>query len=298
MYKWYQRAQVCYAYLSDVPSALDNHYEPNSSLRRSKWFTRGWTLQELLAPDSVEFYSQDWVEIGTKRNMSHLLEEVTSIAILGRGKVDGACVATKMSWAAKRETTREEDQAYCLLGIFDVNMPLLYGEGLRKAFIRLQIEIMAQIRDESIFVWNCPYAARVLPLLAESPAWFKDSGLTSILYSGILPIRRSHLEITKRGVHIEAVLIPSSPGRMSDVEFLMPLNAHLPTVVASIGTITRPALRLRKHQARKEGGVECFTRMPGLTWISVDEIQKQEKTLKTLSIYIQQYRIFFPAGRL
>jgi hypothetical protein len=81
MYKLYERAQVCYAYLSDVPSALDDHHEHNSALRRSRWFTRGWTLQELLAPARVEFYSRDWEEIGTKRSMPRLLEEICQLKI-------------------------------------------------------------------------------------------------------------------------------------------------------------------------------------------------------------------------
>jgi hypothetical protein len=133
MYTWYWYAEVCYAYPSDVPA------EP---LVKSRWFKRGWTLQELLAPAIVEFYSREWKRIGTKSSLADDIRRATGIQkkfFLDRRNIKPASVGTKFSWAAQRTTTRPEDTAYSLLGIVDVNMPMLYGEGSR-AFYRLQLE--------------------------------------------------------------------------------------------------------------------------------------------------------------
>jgi hypothetical protein len=122
----------------------------SNALRKSQWFTRGWTLQELLAPSSIVFFDKDWIDIGTKVSLEEIISEITGIDDFTN--FETACVAQKMSWAGKRETTRIEDKAYCLLGLFDVNMPPLYGEG-EKAFARLQLEILKTSDDESIFAW-------------------------------------------------------------------------------------------------------------------------------------------------
>jgi hypothetical protein len=151
MIQWYKDARVCYALLADVPSGGDSHGLENSAFRRSKWFTRGWTLQELLAPATVIFFNQDWVALGTKSTLSKAISSITGIKDLTN--FEAACVAQKTSWAAERETTRVEDIAYCLMGLFGVNMPPLYGEG-QKAFMRLQLEILRMTDDESIFAWT------------------------------------------------------------------------------------------------------------------------------------------------
>lgn len=149
MYQWYGAAQVCYAYLNDVESL--------STLTESKWFTRGWTLQELVAPKDVRFYTTDWKYLGSKDD-PQLLDAVSGVtrierSVLSTGQFENVTIAKRMSWAAGRETTRVEDSAYCLLGIFDVNMPLLYGEG-RKAFQRLQEEILKVSDDHTLFAWG------------------------------------------------------------------------------------------------------------------------------------------------
>jgi hypothetical protein len=137
------------------------------------WFRRGWTLQELLAPQRVEFFNSAWVEIGTKSSLQAEIASVTGISDLFGYK--DASVAQKMSWAANRETTRIEDQAYCLMGLFEVNMPPLYGEG-RNAFIRLQLEILNRTDDETIFAWDPPIHALARGLLAYSPNYFERCG--------------------------------------------------------------------------------------------------------------------------
>ncbi|KXJ86466.1 heterokaryon incompatibility protein-domain-containing protein, partial [Microdochium bolleyi] len=152
MFQWYSRAQVCYAYLSDV--SIASPFE-TSSFRQARWWSRGWTLQELLAPEQMVFFDRDWYEIGRK---DQLLEEVEQISNIGRiilghpGIIHCASIAERMSWMAGRSTTREEDLAYCLLGIFDIHMPMLYGEG-HNAFSRLQQEIMKASDDMTLLAW-------------------------------------------------------------------------------------------------------------------------------------------------
>jgi hypothetical protein len=175
MFRWYHNALVCLVYLTDVPTNLGQD-EMNSKVRKSNWFERGWTLQELLAPQYVKFFNQGWEFLFDKTEKSALIEEITSIdvdVLRGWATLDGSCTAKKMSWAASRTTTRKEDLAYCLLGIFDVNMPLLYGEG-DKAFVRLQEEIIRQSGDLSVFAWgyNAPMANRTSGIFAPSPALF------------------------------------------------------------------------------------------------------------------------------
>ncbi|PIL28696.1 hypothetical protein GSI_08740 [Ganoderma sinense ZZ0214-1] len=155
MYKWYGRAAVCYAYLTDVPPGED-HQAKDSHFRKSRWFKRGWTLQELIAPISVEFLSKDWAPIGSKHTLANLVETVTNInykALWNLEPLNKFSVAQRLSWAANRETTRMEDKAYSLLGIFDINMPTLYGEGDR-AFRRLQEHIMQRTPDQTLFAWG------------------------------------------------------------------------------------------------------------------------------------------------
>ncbi|KAI0006566.1 heterokaryon incompatibility protein-domain-containing protein [Xylariaceae sp. FL0662B] len=155
MFRWYRNAAVCYAFLADVPHDLEpSRLEEN--LGKSRWFTRGWTLQELIAPAEVVFYSMDWHQVGTKSQLSTCISNITLIeeTYLDGANIEFASIAQRMSWAAKRQTSRDEDVAYCLLGIFDVNMPLIYGEG-PKAFQRLQKEIMqAYPEDHTLFAWG------------------------------------------------------------------------------------------------------------------------------------------------
>ncbi|KAF2730079.1 HET-domain-containing protein [Polyplosphaeria fusca] len=146
MFRWYRDAKRCYVFLSDVSVAKDasqSEWEP--CLRASKWFTRGWTLQELIAPVSVEFFSKDGWRIGDKTSLEPLVHEITSIPLkaLQNCPLDQFTTAERIKWAQNRQTTEEEDAAYCLLGILDVVIPAAYGEGVEKAWKRLQIELEA-----------------------------------------------------------------------------------------------------------------------------------------------------------
>jgi hypothetical protein len=158
MFRWYSEAMVCYAYLSDVSISYNDKPEDFDlgTLRKSRWFTRGWTLQELLAPLTVQFFTRSWSYIGSKKQLAPLLSEITGISVKildhSLSPLDQT-VYDRMHWASRRQTTREEDKAYCLLGLFDINMPLLYGEG-KKAFHRLQEEIIKNFDDHTIFLWD------------------------------------------------------------------------------------------------------------------------------------------------
>lgn len=174
MFRWYQMADVCYAYLSDVLEldipAVPDEKNGTKKFQDSDWFNRAWTLQELLAPVNVDFYSGRWKYLGTRWELSKRIKKATNInrKYLGSSNdkdvnrnipetnIKAASLATRMSWAAGREASKEEDIAYSLLGIFDVNMPLVYGEGKEKAFFRLQEEIMKDSDDHSLLVWAVP----------------------------------------------------------------------------------------------------------------------------------------------
>jgi hypothetical protein len=142
MFQWYSKADKCYVYLTDVlVSGLDGTWK--TVFQNSRWFTRGWTLQELLAPPSVEFFSAEGKRLGDKISLMQDIFETTSISLqaLQGSPVSQFSIDERMSWSEKRMTKREEDAAYCLLGIFDIYMPLIYGEGKIKAFARLRKEI-------------------------------------------------------------------------------------------------------------------------------------------------------------
>ncbi|KAF2164257.1 hypothetical protein M409DRAFT_68112 [Zasmidium cellare ATCC 36951] len=174
MWHYYRGAAYCIAYLEDVSSL--HHI---NDMYKSEWFTRGWTLQELLAPRLLAFCSSDWSRIGSMRDSAVVRAIVTRVTgihtkyLTNHNSISNASVARRMSWAARRKTTREEDMAFCLMGLFNVHMSLLYGEGGRNAFYRLQKKIIKQSNDESIFAFN---ANHIGGILAARPTAFRDSG--------------------------------------------------------------------------------------------------------------------------
>ncbi|KAF4917632.1 Vegetative incompatibility protein HET-E-1 [Colletotrichum viniferum] len=158
MFSWYRDSLKCLVYLEDYPTRPWGDSSPFDSLSKCRWFTRGWTLQELLAPKDMVFFNREWGLIGTKMSLSWEISTITCIdedTLKEPGRVHAACAARKMSWASSRQTTRTEDLAYCLLGLFSINMPLLYGEG-SEAFRRLQEEIIRVSTDQSLFAWDWP----------------------------------------------------------------------------------------------------------------------------------------------
>jgi len=227
MFRYYSQAVVCYAYLADVQWAdviPPSGYEAialASGFKKSRWFTRGWTLQELLSPCKVIFYSASWTLIGDREQWRREISNITSIpsSALTQGTRDFTkfSIAQRMSWAASRETTRAEDAAYCLLGIFGVHMPLLYGEG-SNAFIRLQEEIMRNSDDQSIFAWQNSDAigfTHHLSLLSPSPKYFQNSSMCAVhVWDQSQPYT-----MTNSGLQLNAILI-QNPSRWGDVHVL------------------------------------------------------------------------------
>ena len=232
MYRWYQNAKVCYAYLHDVagssfPAAYDIESYRNFS-GWPEWFSRGWTLQELIAPSNVQFLNRNWQNIGDKRSLAPTLRNITGIPehILMDGlHGNRPCVAQIMSWVAHRRTTRVEDRAYSLMGLLDVNMPMLYGEG-KKAFHRLQLEIIRASNDQRIFAWDSwkydPYGS----VLADDPSYFRSCGEMELighnefieflkedvpeLELDAIEDRLGSFPITNRGIQIWMLLRPKA----------------------------------------------------------------------------------------
>jgi len=213
MFRWYKEAVVCYVYLSDV-FLFEDGYASESQFRQSRWFTRGWTLQELVAPKEVEFYDALWEVIGNRSTLRYLIQEIAEIPVsfFTNQSVYDASIAQRMSWAANRQTTRKEDLAYCLMGLFDVNMPLLYGEG-DKAFRRLQEEIIKQSNDQSIFAWGFgqPSSGPIrkeeeLAALAQWPTDFGNCGKV-VPCSAWQPSWTISFEKVKAGISLELPLV-------------------------------------------------------------------------------------------
>ena len=189
MFQWYKRSWACYAYLSSVDADARPWRVQEQQFRQSAWFTRGWTLQELIAPRQVYFLDRQWNIIGEKTQLAADISAITGIREYCLNLSEGrnidihsphVSIAARMSWVSKRETSRLEDMAYCLLGIFDINMPLLYGEG-KKAFMRLQLEIIRKSDDESVFAWTDPDrylqgSFEYYGMLAAWPTWFANCG--------------------------------------------------------------------------------------------------------------------------
>ncbi|KAH7321300.1 HET domain protein [Stachybotrys elegans] len=251
MYQWYKDAVVCYVWLSDLTSGIDVPIEsPQSPLSNCRWFTRGWTLQELLVPRTVRFYDSQWTFRGTKASLCQTIAGITNIRSSVLQEPDNVrllSVAQRMSWAAKRETTRVEDMAYCLLGIFDVNMPLVYGEGPR-AFLRLQEEIAKNVNDLSLFAWRkLPSPQANHGIFATSPRDFLDSGSISLVQDAVFS---PEFEVTNKGLRITADL------QGHDNRYLMKLNCcHV-----ADGRLERTGIWLM----HRGGGV--YSRIRGHEW--------------------------------
>jgi hypothetical protein len=287
MFAWYQGAETCFAYLEDVakdslgttivtedpetaPSRAgldEEQYQGRTAkiagiipeigqFRRSRWFTRGWTLQELIAPADLVFYSREWARLGTKIDLAREITTITGIEVnyLLRGEgyeLQGApsflkaSVAERMSWLATRRTTRIEDIAYCMLGIFDINMPLLYGEGA-KAFIRLQEEIIKVNHDHSIFAWNHdagshdkPSTPSKLGILAHSPRAFADAAGVFALGGRTKrwgsPDPKSAYSLTNLGLSIRLPLLRMASGYIAVLAVHrrgLPYKDHLGVVLS------------------------------------------------------------------
>ena len=210
MFLWYKESDICFAYLSDLqPLSLMQPQRLEEHLGQCRWFTRGWTLQELIAPQSVQFLDLEWSVVGQKASLVAEISSITGIdedVLLDSNMLKNVAIAQKMSWAADRTTTRIEDNAYCLLGIFDIHMPMIYGEGHR-AFYRLQEEIASETNDLSLFAWTSQHPKddqEYRGIFAGSPSEFLNCGDIQLMP----PMDRFDQEfaITNKGLRLETIL--------------------------------------------------------------------------------------------
>ncbi|XXH06186.1 hypothetical protein Hte_012632 [Hypoxylon texense] len=203
MFKWYHKSSFCVVYLADVTWTSNmSRKELKRQLGNSRWLERAWTLQELIAPKEIRFYNREWNYMDTKAGLVDEIDEITHIdyrILKGLSSCSMCSIAHRMSWAAKRKATRPEDIAYSLLGIFNVHLPIIYGEGLRNAFYRLQQAIAITTSELSIFGWGgrlSPSGSSSSSVFADSPADFQSS------YGLIGNIPERHYELTNKGVRI------------------------------------------------------------------------------------------------
>ncbi|PNP55780.1 hypothetical protein THARTR1_04000 [Trichoderma harzianum] len=222
MFKWYKNSAIAYAFLEDYPSPRIEKSALNTTsvgFRHSRWFTRGWTLQELIAPQRLEFYNKSWEKIAEKTAIAKELSVVTGVdafVLNGSGPLQQVSVGRRLSWAANRETTREEDLAYSLFGLFDVYMPLIYGEGER-VFLRLQEHILQQSDDHTIFAWRAATpptdADMTYGLFAKSPRDFHN--FAHGVWRRGLPGYKTHSRFD-RLVRVWGSNVPQDPITMSN----------------------------------------------------------------------------------
>ncbi|KAK0643927.1 hypothetical protein B0T16DRAFT_494862 [Cercophora newfieldiana] len=205
----YSNSEVCYAYLQDVPEPPSDMTKDwlHKEFTNARWFTRGWTLREMIAPRKLEFFSRGWCPIRSTSPFKRILEQRTRVPARVFGNqvsLQNMSIAQRMSWASERETTRAEDMAYCLMGLFNINMPMLYGEGDR-AFIRLQEGIIKNSDDMSIFAWVTPMSkfSALSGLLASSPKLFATTGHVKWRANNNPP----H-EITNKGIKLPLKIVP------------------------------------------------------------------------------------------
>ncbi|KAL9584509.1 MAG: hypothetical protein Q9212_002073 [Teloschistes hypoglaucus] len=319
MYAWYSEARMCYVYLSDYTA--ENQWHPFSAkpLRRktpfhlnsdlfaqSRWFSRGWTLQELLASYRIQFLDNTWQYFGDKTTLLGYISSATGIDELylrDRASIASASVATRMSWASARVTTRIEDEAYCLMGLFDVNMPLLYGEG-HKAFRRLQHEIARTCEDDSLFAWYT--SGLYSDILAPSPAAFGFCKDTYPLHQrplGEADLERTPFSITSRGLSVTAFFLTLPFDSIHGHSSLDPACAAREVVLLSLNCAMRsPRFRILLIALSPD----TFARfLPGDNMVHenyyrIAESHSKHRSIKRRTIYIrgQQPNLFSAWRRL
>lgn len=225
MFRWYKNAAVCFAYLADLP--VGPKKDLHKTLSHCHWFTRGWTLQELVASKTVEFYDEAWNLRGDKHELCELVSAITRIdedVLRDSSLLRNIPVARRMSWASRRQCTRIEDVAYSLLGLFDIHMPLIYGEG-EKAFIRLQEAIAHDNTDLSLFAWtsldNSYNRQNYHGLFARSPVDFTNCDKLLRILSPVTPTEE--YAITNKGIRLTARMNEGETPH-SEKDFLLNLD--------------------------------------------------------------------------
>ncbi|KAK4207529.1 HET-domain-containing protein, partial [Rhypophila decipiens] len=302
MFSWYSKSTICYVYLSDFhphPTALSDHSPSLSTnktddpvlthLSQCKWFSRGWTLQELIAPQQITFLTSSWHPLGTKLSLSTHLSSITKISqpiLLYTQSLSSISVAQRLSWASSRKTTRPEDTAYSLLGLFSVHMPLLYGEGGTRAFIRLQEEIIKETNDLSLFAWKIPPSLAEQPdtsrywgVLSPTPAYFASSHDIELWGD---PMHNSECVWTSRGLKIT----PVAGGGLSfgaRPTYLLNLQCHRKDKIGHLWILLEQHgcdvyVRVEAHLIREDRGI--FTHRSRVIYIKKIVTEGNDKSLR------------------
>ncbi|PWO27345.1 EntF, Non-ribosomal peptide synthetase [Pyrenophora tritici-repentis] len=278
MFRWYQRAVKCYVYLTDVlvPDEVTNaeafRISWQQAFQCSRWFTRGWTLQELLAPASVEFFSQDRKRLGNRISLEQEIHSITGISIdaLRGQRLTEFSIEERMSWAAKRTTTVKEDRVYCLLGIFGVFLPLIYGEGEEYAALRLKDEIQKRQQGrENVDVQDLSVSVS-LPFPRNELFVGRDSELQSIERALLSP--NTHRRITIYGL--------GGCGKSAlSLEFAYrALAGHAKRLVFWVPAMSQESFKL----AYREIGVRL--RIPGISDDNADVKRLVKETLSLANV--------------
>ncbi|KAI0547968.1 heterokaryon incompatibility protein-domain-containing protein [Xylaria curta] len=315
MFRWFKRAGQCLVYLGDVST------KSSSSFTRSRWFTRGWTLTDLIAPAKVDFYSRDWEFIGSRSDLVNKISEVTGIDpfVLAGGDVKQVKVARRMFWASRRYTTRVEDQAYCLMGLFDVNMSLIYGEGER-AFGRLQEEIYKFTDDPSIFAWNKDVDWQNLPAgtavhggayfhVPQSGKYFQNSKRKRHIF---YPFAKSPADFSHCGENflpLGVEVIEESDDAFEDESLWGSMSTTSTLVQGSVDELANPALNhaiaflnddpelfplFQAAMARPGVGVDRFRRIliGILRHLAVElALEAEDKDQQSSANFVRRYRL-------
>ncbi|CAK3947219.1 Hypothetical predicted protein [Lecanosticta acicola] len=317
MWNWYWNAEECLVYLVDVPEChvTKSHLEKWPSgkrlrdetlqkMRKSRWFTRGWTLQEMLAPARLTYYDTNWNMIASRTYLANEVSDITKIPAIyltDRNQLKEASIAMKMSWMAYRQTTLEEDMGYSLLGLFDISMPLVYGEG-RKAFMRLQLELLSKSSDDSILAWT----ANVEPtgLLARSPTAFADSG--HIIPPGFenrsapqLPSMMTNMGLQVRIPKLQQDTVASKLMNSSRLMFQMfmdnqQLEAELPLACGRIRDVSQPITHASRQEAYENSLCVRLKRI-GSRWRRYDchELPTADGSLRAGGFILAGYMVYY-----
>ena len=305
MYRYYQDAKICFTHLFDVDGHGIRLTDPNpnqpdtddmEAVRKeftdARWFKRGWTLQELLAPPQLWFYDKNWNLLGSRDELCNTIADITRIepGVLQDAQQMWACsIAQRMSWAAGRKTRRPEDKAYSLLGIFGVNMPMIYGEGDR-AFVRLQEEIIKISDDHSLFTWSISEDRNNSALLARSPDPFK--GCTDIIREKLRTDDYPY-SVNNRGISMQLSLICWS----TDV-YMAPINCIRQPTQQQSGRQHKKSLQLGLFLKRQEEddkfirvalqGKDTYEFPLGENVSPYDNIYLSTKIQKTVALHIKR----------
>lgn len=289
MFSWYSDAAVCYLYIDDVGPQLETKFE------LAEIWTRGWCLQELIAPSSLICFDRDWTVLGHRSDLKDSIASATGIdlnLLAGTRPLYDYSVAQRMSWAARRKTTRPEDRAYSLIGIFDVSMPMIYGEGAEKAFLRLQGEIIMGSDDHSIFAWSGVCIPNNCGLLARSPSSFADCGRVRSISARH---DRQPFSLTNRGVSIILKMTPWAP----DTYHVL-LNCETTSTLATEGQLGIYLRRLHEDDAYVRVTVDgndlvvgaCISINDAPAWhINTRQIFTYEWDYKNRKVNVQQRKL-------